>query len=64
LQHAIGVMAHDGAHKRITKNARLNDLLTIFFGLAPLIMPFKLYRAIHFGHPLHTGTEKDCELEF
>jgi fatty acid desaturase len=64
LQHAIGVMAHDGAHKRISKNPALNDFLTIFFGLAPLIMPFKLYRDFHFGHHLHTGTEKDGELEF
>lgn len=64
IQHAIGVLAHDGAHRRIHSNTKFNDFLSIAFGLAPLMQPYHNYRRFHSGHHLYTGTEKDGEMAF
>lgn len=64
LQHAIGILGHDGAHRRISKNKFINDQLTTYLCLAPLMMPFKLYQDFHFSHHRFTGTENDGEMEY
>ena len=64
LQHAIGIMAHDGTHRRVHHNPKVNDFLTNLFGLAPLMTPMVNYGEFHLGHHNHTGTDKDGEIEF
>ncbi|MBL7671081.1 MAG: fatty acid desaturase [Bdellovibrionaceae bacterium] len=62
--HAIAILGHDGCHRRISNNQRLNDFLTSFLALGPVTMPLGLYRDFHFSHHRHLGTEKDGEIAF
>ncbi len=61
-QHAIGVLAHDGAHKLICSNKFINDLLTslCFWSLGITISGF---RRFHFKHHRTVGTLDDPELK-
>ena len=61
-QHALTVLGHDGTHYTLSRNARLNDFLTNLFCFWPLGLTVSGYRALHYAHHSHTGTESDPEL--
>ncbi len=59
-QHSLIVLMHDGAHYRLHRNRRINEVI----GEALLAYPFLLftmrdYRANHFAHHRHLNTNKD-----
>jgi len=61
-QHALAVLGHDGTHYTLSRNAKLNDFLTNFFCFWPLGLTVSGYRALHYAHHAHTGTDDDPEL--
>jgi len=61
-QHSLALLAHDGAHRTISRNRRLNDLLTQAFTFWPMGMGLAAYRRMHFKHHQCLGTTKDPEL--
>ncbi len=61
-QHALGVLAHDGAHSLITNHRGWNDFLTEFLCFWPLFGNLQSYRDFHFRHHRFVGTEQDPEL--
>jgi hypothetical protein len=61
-QHALKVLGHDGTHYTLSGNARLNDILTNLVCFLPLGLTVSGYRALHYAHHQHTGTEHDPEL--
>lgn len=63
-QHAIAILGHDGAHRLISKNKKLNDLLTNIFSFYPTFTDLEGYRKFHFAHHRHLGTPQDPELDF
>jgi len=56
------VLGHDGTHYTLSGNARLNDILTNLVCFLPLGLTVSGYRALHYAHHQHTGTEHDPEL--
>ena len=58
-QHALAVMAHDGAHSLLLRNRRWNDLLAQFVLAWPLLMAFGAYRKVHVRHHRHLNTSED-----
>ncbi|MEZ0393354.1 MAG: fatty acid desaturase family protein [Pseudobdellovibrionaceae bacterium] len=58
-QHALLVLAHDGAHNRISKNSRANDLFSNLFCGYPTLLSTKDYRRHHLAHHQHTNTDAD-----
>ena len=63
-QHALGVLAHDGAHRAAAKNRHVNDLATQLFCLWPLGVGLGGFRRFHFRHHRHFNTDLDPELQF
>ena len=61
-QHALAILAHDGAHRLVSRTRWLNDLLTNLFCFWPLGFPLGGYRRFHFQHHRCTGTPEDPEL--
>lgn len=61
-QHALTVLGHDGTHYTLSHKARLNDFLTNLLCFWPLGLTVSGYRALHYAHHAHTGTENDPEL--
>ena len=61
-QHALGILAHDGAHGLICRNRVLNDLLASVLCEWPLMSNLSGYRAFHFKHHRTVGTPDDPEL--
>jgi len=61
-QHALAILGHDGTHYTLSRRARLNDFLTNLFCFWPLGLTVSGYRALHYTHHKHTGTENDPEL--
>jgi len=61
-QHALAILGHDGTHYTICRNARLNDFLTNLLCFWPLGLTVSGYRALHYAHHKHTGSEQDPEL--
>src|ERR1035438_9783025 len=61
-QHALTVLGHDGTHYTLSGNARFNDILTNLLCFLPLGLTVSGYRALHYAHHKHTGTEDDPEL--
>ena len=61
-QHALAILAHDGAHRLVSRTKWLNDLLTNLFCFWPLGFPLAGYRRFHFQHHRRTGTPEDPEL--
>ena len=59
---ALTVLGHDGTHYTLSRNAALNDFLTNFLCFWPLGLTVSGYRALHYTHHKHTGTENDPEL--
>lgn len=63
-QHALGILGHDGGHRLISRNRRLNDLLTNLFVFWPLGVDLQAYRRFHFAHHHHLGSADDPELRW
>jgi fatty acid desaturase len=61
-QHALAILGHDGTHFTLSHDRRLNDFLTNLFAFWPIGLTVSGYRALHFRHHKHTGTEHDPEL--
>jgi len=61
-QHAIAILAHDGAHRHASRFRCLNDGATCVFGFWPLGIGLHGYRKFHFAHHQHLGHEGDPEL--
>lgn len=61
-QHALAILAHDGAHRLVSRTRWLNDFLTNLFCFWPLGFPLGGYRRFHFQHHRETGTADDPEL--
>jgi fatty acid desaturase len=61
-QHAIALMAHDGAHGTASANPWINDRLTELCAFWPFGIPIREYRDFHFRHHRNVGTERDPEL--
>ena len=61
-QHALAILGHDGTHFTLSHDRRLNDFLTNLFAFWPIGLTVSGYRALHFRHHKHTGTEDDPEL--
>ncbi len=60
-QHALAILGHDGAHRLICRNRQLNDWLTELLCFWPLGAGLRAYRAFHFRHHRHVGTDRDPE---
>lgn len=60
-QHAIGIMGHDGAHYRISKNKKLNDLLANLLAFWPIGSTCEGYRRDHLAHHKYIGSIYDPE---
>jgi len=61
-QHALGILGHDGAHRLVCRNRRLNDALTGVLCMWPLGIPLAGYRRFHFQHHRTAGTDDDPEM--
>ena len=61
-QHAIAILAHDGAHRHASPIRWLNDGATCVLGFWPLGIGLDGYRKFHFAHHQHLGQEGDPEL--
>jgi fatty acid desaturase len=61
-QHALGILAHDGAHRLVAKDRKLNDLITNWFTFYPLMIPIRTYRLFHFAHHRNVNNEHDPEI--
>ena len=61
-QHALAILGHDGTHHTLSRNVAFNDFLTNLFCWWPLGLTVSGYRALHYTHHKHTGTENDPEL--
>ena len=61
-QHALAILGHDGTHFTLSHDRRVNDFLTNLFAFWPLGLTVSGYRALHFRHHKHAGTEDDPEL--
>lgn len=56
-QRALGNILHDAAHRNLTRNRRLNDLITRAL-IAPLLfLSLSRYRDLHFRHHLDLGAQ-------
>lgn len=61
-QHRLAVLGHDGAHGLITRNRRVNDVLSNLLFFYPITATVEGYRHWHFDHHSHVGTPEDPEL--
>lgn len=62
-QHALAVLAHDGAHLHVTRIQWLNDAVTSVFCFWPLGVGLHGWRKFHFKHHRTVGTPDDPELQ-
>jgi fatty acid desaturase len=62
-QHALSLMAHDGAHRMASTHRGLNDWLTQLCAFWPLGIDLGAYRRFHFTHHRTVGTPEDPELK-
>lgn len=64
LAHALAVLGHEGAHRLICRNRKLNDFLGQFFGYWPILGDMTAYKEFHLGHHKHLNTPIDPELQY
>lgn len=57
--HAIGILAHDGAHFLLYRSRWWNDRICELFCAWPVLMSLQAYRRIHVQHHAHLNTERD-----
>lgn len=60
-QHALGIQGHEGAHRAICRNRKLNDALACLFCWWPLGIDINAYRRFHFAHHQLLGSKYDPE---
>jgi fatty acid desaturase len=61
-QRALGNVLHDAAHRNLSRQAHLNDALSVVL-IAPLAFAsLSAYRDAHFAHHLALGTRDDPDL--
>lgn len=59
-QHALAILGHEFAHHHFSRRRKwLNDALGDLLTAAPLFGTVQSYRAMHFAHHRHTGTDSD-----
>ncbi len=63
-QHALELLFHEGIHRHISPDLRLNDILTNFLAGFWFLSTTKMFREYHFKHHELLGTDKDPELHF
>jgi len=63
-QHALALLAHDGAHHLCSRNRALNDVLATVLCAYPLTASLRSYRQFHMAHHQHVGTREDPEFEY
>jgi fatty acid desaturase len=63
-QHALALLAHDGAHFLCSRNRALNDVLATVLCAFPLTASLRSYRRFHMVHHQNVGTPEDPEFEY
>ncbi len=58
-QHALGVLAHEGAHFSVARSSFWNDVLTNLFASYPLTFPIQGFRPTHLQHHWYLETPDD-----
>lgn len=58
-QHALGVLAHEGAHYLVSRNRKVNDLLSDLLAAYPISFTTIGFRTTHFRHHAYLETAKD-----
>jgi fatty acid desaturase len=58
-QHALAVLMHDGAHRLLFADRRVNDLASDLLLAFPLFISTALYRKHHLAHHRWLNTERD-----
>ncbi len=61
---ALGIIMHDGAHYRLLKRKRWNDVISILFIAWPLGVDLVIYRRIHFLHHRYVCTSQDPDIAY
>ena len=61
-QFALAVLAHDGAHHLLFKNAKINDFVSQWFCAYPVFQDNRVYRPYHLKHHRFTETEDDPDI--
>ncbi len=59
---ALAVLMHEGAHRLIAKDKRLNDALANWLTAYPIMLNVEVYRMIHLQHHKATWTDADPDL--
>ncbi|WP_405884026.1 fatty acid desaturase family protein [Streptomyces sp. NBC_01136] len=62
-QHALAVLMHDGAHRLLFADRRINDLLSDVLLAFPLFISTTLYRRHHLEHHRWLNTERDPDFD-
>jgi fatty acid desaturase len=57
-QHALFLLAHEGAHQCVARRKWLNDLLSDALFAAPIFYSTEAYRAGHLPHHTHLGVHR------
>lgn len=62
-QHALAVLMHDGAHRLLFSDRRINDLVSDLLLAFPLFISTTLYRRHHLEHHRHLNTDRDPDYD-
>ena len=58
-QHALLILMHEGAHRRLARSAQLNDVMSDMFLAFPVFLVTRGYADHHTQHHIHLNTELD-----
>ena len=56
---ALAILMHEGAHRLLFRNKRLNDWVASWFTAYPIMLSVHVYRTIHLQHHKATWTDAD-----
>ena len=56
---ALAILMHEGAHRLLSRNKRLNDWVASWFTAYPIMLSVHVYRTIHLQHHRATWTDAD-----
>jgi fatty acid desaturase len=62
-QHALGVIGHEGAHYRLSRNKQLNEFVADVFCWLPLMFCHRRWQYEHILHHKYVNTEDDPYLK-
>lgn len=62
-QHALAVLMHDGAHRLLFADRRVNDLVSDLLLAFPLFISTTLYRRHHLEHHRYLNTDRDPDYD-